>query len=125
LEFKSGKWNWPIKWRNTVGYMHTAALDQLATPNLRPWPSMRPNSQNGPTGLFGSHGPTRPSLAADRHMVADRGVRRNTLAGVVFPIAGRDEGGLNVERRMRGVRKRGPLTLSLDVDGRQRGGVEQ
>jgi hypothetical protein len=58
-------------------------------------------------------------------MVADRGVRRNTLAGVVFPIAGRDEGGLNVERRMRGVRKRGPLTLSLDVDGRQRGGVEQ
>jgi hypothetical protein len=36
-----------------------------------------------------------------------------------------DEGGLNVERRMRGVRKRGPLTPSLDVDDRRarRGGA--
>jgi hypothetical protein len=59
-----------------------------------------------------------PSLAADRHAVVDRGVRWRTLTGVVFPIAGGDEGGLNVERRMRGVRKRGPLIPSLDVDGR-------
>jgi hypothetical protein len=32
--------------------------------------------------------------------VVDHGVRRCALAGVVFPITGRDEGGLNVERRM-------------------------
>jgi hypothetical protein len=35
--------------------------------------------------------------------MTDRGVRQRTLTGVVFPITGRDEGGLNVERRMRGV----------------------
>jgi hypothetical protein len=45
--------------------------------------------------------------------------------GVVFPIVGRDEGGLNVEKGMRGVRKQGRLTPSLAVDGRQRGGAEQ
>jgi hypothetical protein len=113
-----------IKWRNTEGYTHAAVSDQRATPDLGLWPNVRPRSRNGPAGLFGSHGPARPSLAADQHAVADRGVRQRTLAGV-FPIAGRDEGGLNVERRMRGVRKRGPLTPSLDVDDRQRGGAEQ
>jgi hypothetical protein len=77
-------------------YMHTAALDQLATLDLEPWPS----SRNGPAGLFGSHGPAWPSLVADRHAVVDHGVRRCALAGVVFPITGKDEGGLNMERRM-------------------------
>jgi hypothetical protein len=86
---------------------------------------VRPSLRNGPAGLFGSHGPARHSLAADRHAVADRGVRQHTLTGVVFPITGRDEDGLNMERRMRGVRKRGPLTPSPDVDGQQRGGAEQ
>jgi hypothetical protein len=47
------------------------------------------------------------------------------LTGVVFLIVDGDEGGLNVERRMREVRKRGPLTPSLFIDGRQRGGAEQ
>jgi hypothetical protein len=66
-----------------------------------------------------------PSLAAYRHAVANRGARRRMLAGVEFLIAVGDEGGLNMERRMRGVWKRGPLTPSLAIDGRQRGEVEQ
>jgi hypothetical protein len=99
--------------------------DQRTTPDLGLWPSVRPSSQNDPTGLFDLHGPARPSLAACWHAVADRGARRRMLVGVVFSIADGDEGGLNMERRMRGVRKRGPLTPSLAVDGRQRGGAEQ
>jgi hypothetical protein len=89
-----------------MGYMHKAALD------LGSWPSTWPISQNSLTGLFGSHGPARPILAVDQHAVADRGVRRSMLASG-------DESGLNVERRMRGVRKQGPLTLSLVVDNQQ------
>jgi hypothetical protein len=89
--------------------MHTAALDQLATLDLGPWPS----SRNGPAGLFGSHGPARPSLAADQHAVADRGVRRCALAGVVFPIADGDEGGLNMEQQdARSTKARPTYTIS-------------
>jgi hypothetical protein len=83
--------------------MHTAASDQRATPDLRPLPNVRPSSRNGPAGLFGLHSPARPNPTVDRHAVADRDARRRMLARVVFPITGGDEGGLNMERRMRGV----------------------
>jgi hypothetical protein len=105
--------------------MHTAASDQQATPDLKPLPNVRLSSRNGPASLFGPHGPTRPSPTVDRQAVADRDARRRMLTRVVFPITDGDEGGLNMERRMRGVRKSGPLTPSLVVDGRQPGGVEQ
>jgi hypothetical protein len=102
--------------RGPYAHGHTGSASTL---DLVSWPSVRPSSRNVPAGLFGSHGPTWPSLAADWHALVDRGVRRHTLARVVFLITGGDKGGFNVERRMQGVRKRGPRTPSLDVDGRQ------
>jgi hypothetical protein len=47
--------------------------------------------------------PSTDQPGGDWHTVVERGVRRCTLTEVVFPIADGDEGGLNVERRMRGV----------------------
>jgi hypothetical protein len=66
-----------------------------------------------------------PSAAQPGGLPARGGGPRCMLTGVVFPIVGGDEGGLNVEKGMRGVRKQGRLTPSLAVDGRQRGGAEQ